>query len=116
MSRWLSAMLDQRVGRMGSSKLILRAVGQVKIIDGENRCREEMWNLSELFSKSRSLPRSREIRHNRTQWNQGHGVDENHSSNTGFVHREPGRLNEWRCRKAWRMARVACLSQGIVHI
>lgn len=63
MSRWLPTMLDQRVGRMGSSKLILKAVGQVNIIDGENGWRKRMWNLAELFSKSRSLPKSRKIRH-----------------------------------------------------
>lgn len=114
MSRWLPTMLDQRVGRIGSSKLTLQAVGQVKIIDGENRCRKRKWSLAELFSNSRSLTKSREIRH--MQWKQGHGVDKNHSSKTEVVHREPGTLEEWRCRRPWRMGRLICLSQGIIHI
>ena len=94
---------------MTSSKLRLQVVGQVKIIDGENRCRKRMWKLAELFSKSRSLPKSREIRHR--QWSQRHGDEHrqliqkrSHTRKIGAVE-DP---DEWE--------RLMPLSQGNIHI
>ena len=55
-------MLDQRIGRMRSSKLRLQTVGQVKIINGKHCCRKSMWGMAELFGKSRDLQESRMIR------------------------------------------------------
>lgn len=95
MSRWLPAMLDQRVGRMRSSKLRLLLVRQVKIIDGKDYCRIRMWGLAELFGKCRNLQENRKIRHAVEMEIRNVRYNIDNSTRAKDAHREPKELKAW---------------------
>lgn len=96
MSRWLPAILDQRIRGVRSRKHGLQVVGQVKIIDRKDYCRKKMWRLTKLFSKSRNLPENKKIRH--TQWIQEYELDIDKSFRTSDERGGDKKLKIW-CRK-----------------